>query len=164
MRDTDKCARWSIYKSLHKSEVGDDRADVAMILGGRYKAAKFAAQPHTLAQSVGPGRRSLGEGLRRFKGVVGSGINNARSFFFTDVGHARPRPKRLAEKLLQIREALGLSQREMAERLGVERRYNIISRYERGKSVPYIEVVLAYARAANVEMAQIIDDDLDLTF
>jgi transcriptional regulator with XRE-family HTH domain len=79
------------------------------------------------------------------------------------MGHARPRPKRLAEKLIQIRKALGLSQREMAERLGVEKHYNIISRYERGKNVPYIEVVLAYARLANVRMAQIVDDDLDLT-
>ena len=51
----------------------------------------------------------------------------------------------------------------MAKRLGVERSYNIIARYERGKSVPYIEVVLAYARAANVEMNEIVDDDLDLS-
>ena len=79
------------------------------------------------------------------------------------MGHVRPRPKRLAEKLVQIRKALGLSQREMAERLGIEKQYNIISRYERNKSVPYIEVILAYARLANVRMAQIVDDDLDLT-
>ena len=78
------------------------------------------------------------------------------------MGHARNRPKRLAEKLLQIREALGLSQKEMAERLGVKRRYNIISRYERGKSVPYIEVVLAYARLANITINKIVDDDVDL--
>ena len=77
------------------------------------------------------------------------------------MGHVRPRPKRLAEKLLQIREALGLSQRQMAERLGLEMRYNIISRYERDKSVPPIEVVLAYARAVGVQMALIVDDDLD---
>lgn len=76
--------------------------------------------------------------------------------------HARPRPKRLAEKLLQIREALGLSQQDMAKLLGVERSYNIIARYEDGRSVPYIEVVLAYARAANVRMNEIVDDDLDL--
>ena len=78
------------------------------------------------------------------------------------MGHARPRPRRLAEKLLQIREALGLSQQEMAKLLGVERSYNIIARYERGRSVPYIEVVIAYARAANVKMIEIVDDDLDL--
>jgi transcriptional regulator with XRE-family HTH domain len=82
------------------------------------------------------------------------------------MGHARPRPERLAEKLLQIRETLGLSQREMAERLseraGVKITYKNISKYERDRSVPYIEVVLAYARLANVEMNQIVDDDLDL--
>lgn len=78
------------------------------------------------------------------------------------MGHARRRPKRLAEKLLQIRTALSLSQREMAERLGVERSYNVISKYERDRSVPPIEVVLAYARAVNVQMDQLVDDELDL--
>ena len=82
------------------------------------------------------------------------------------MGHAR-RPKRLAEKLLQIREALGLSQREiaelLAEQVGVKITYRNISKYERDKSVPYIEVVLVYARLANVEMKEIVDDDLDLS-
>jgi transcriptional regulator with XRE-family HTH domain len=82
------------------------------------------------------------------------------------MGHARPRPQRLAEKLLQIREALGLSQREMAERLGkwagVKITYKNVSKYEHDKSLPFIEVVLAYARLANVRMNQIVDDDLDL--
>ena len=82
------------------------------------------------------------------------------------MGHARHRPKRLAEKLLHIRKTLGLSQREMAERLGeragVELTYKNVSKYERGNSVPYIEVALAYARLANIEMNQIVDDDLDL--
>lgn len=80
------------------------------------------------------------------------------------MGHARRRrrPERLAEKLLHIREALGLSQREMAERLGNEKTRNIVSNYERNKSIPPIEVVLAYARTANVQLEQIIDDDQDL--
>ena len=82
------------------------------------------------------------------------------------MGHARSRPNRLAEKLLQIREALGLSQREIAERLGERAGVQItsknVSKYERDKSTPYIEIVLAYARLANVEMNQIVDDDLDL--
>jgi transcriptional regulator with XRE-family HTH domain len=76
--------------------------------------------------------------------------------------HARNRPKRLAEKLLQIRKALRLSQREIAERLGNYRTYHHISKYERGKSVPPLEVVLAYAQLANVTMNQIVDDELDL--
>ena len=50
----------------------------------------------------------------------------------------------------------------MAKLLRVERSYNIIARYERGRSVPYIEVMLAYARAVGVEMEQIVDDDLEL--
>jgi transcriptional regulator with XRE-family HTH domain len=78
------------------------------------------------------------------------------------MGEARRRPKRLAEKLIQIREALGLSQCEMAERLGNERTGNNISNYERNKSIPPIEVVLAYARAASVQLEQIVDDDQDL--
>ena len=81
---------------------------------------------------------------------------------FTHMGHARNRPKRLAEKLSQIREALGLSQREMAEWLGNKRTHHHISKYERSKSVPPIEIVLAYSRLANVSMNQIVDDDLDL--
>jgi len=76
--------------------------------------------------------------------------------------HARRRPKRLAEKLLQIRELLGLSQRQLAERLGNNRTHHDISKYERGKAVPFIEVLLAYSRLGNVEMNQIVDDDLDL--
>jgi transcriptional regulator with XRE-family HTH domain len=82
------------------------------------------------------------------------------------MGHARHRPKRLAEKLLQIRKVLGLSQREIAERLaegaGVKITDKNISKYERDKSVPFIEVVLAYSRLANVLMNEIVDDDLDL--
>jgi transcriptional regulator with XRE-family HTH domain len=82
------------------------------------------------------------------------------------MGHARNRPDRLAAKLLQIRKALGLSQREIAEQLseraGVAITHKNISKYEGDKSVPFIEVVLAYARLANVEMNQIVDDDVDL--
>ena|SRR5215213_2292090 len=86
--------------------------------------------------------------------------------FLTNMGHARFRPERLAEKLLQIREELGLSQKEMAKRLaelaGIKITDKNISKYERGRSVPFIEIVLAYARAANVEMNEIVDDDLEL--
>ena len=79
------------------------------------------------------------------------------------MGHARRRPTRLAEKLLQIRETLGVSQREMVERLGVEMPYKNISKYERDRTEPPIKVLLSYARAANVQLEQIIDDDADLT-
>jgi transcriptional regulator with XRE-family HTH domain len=78
------------------------------------------------------------------------------------MGHARRRPKRLAEKLLQIRAALGLSQSEMVKRLGVEMPCRKISKFERDKSEPSINVLLAYARVANVSLEQIVDDDQDL--
>ena len=80
------------------------------------------------------------------------------------MGHARPRPRRLAEKLLQIRNALGLSQTEMHRRLGVEDLvdYTSISKYELDKNEPPLMILLQYARLANVHMEALVDDDLDL--
>lgn len=83
--------------------------------------------------------------------------------FLTDMGHARRRPKRLAEKLLQIRKALGLSQREMAERLDAGINRNHVSKFERDKSEPTLKELLAYARIAGVLLERIIDDDAELT-
>jgi transcriptional regulator with XRE-family HTH domain len=80
------------------------------------------------------------------------------------MGHARPRPSRLAEKLLQIRNALGLSQTEMHKRLGVEDliAYHSISKYELDKNEPPLVILLEYARLANVYVEVLIDDELDL--
>ena len=76
------------------------------------------------------------------------------------MGHARRRPKRLSEKLLQIRTRLNLSQGEMAARLSVTRDH--VSRYELNKSEPPIEVLLAYARAIGIRLEQIVDDEMKL--
>ncbi len=80
------------------------------------------------------------------------------------MGSARPRPARLAEKLLQIRNALGLSQSEMLRRLGLEDNldYTTISKYELGKNEPPLMTLLEYARAAGVHVEDLIDDELDL--
>src|ERR1041384_126222 len=80
------------------------------------------------------------------------------------MGSARPRPARLAEKLLQIRKALGLSQPEMLKRLGAEDSidYTTISKYELDKNEPPLMILLQYARAANVIVDVLIDDELDL--
>ena len=80
------------------------------------------------------------------------------------MGHARPRPSRLAEKLLQIRNALGLSQTELHGRLGVEDliEYHALSKYESNKNEPSLMVLLEYARVANVYVDVLIDDELDL--
>jgi transcriptional regulator with XRE-family HTH domain len=80
------------------------------------------------------------------------------------MGNARRRPHRLAEKLLQIRNALGLSQSEMHRHLGVEEEiaYTRISEYELDKAEPTLMVLLQYARAAAVNTEALIDDELDL--
>jgi transcriptional regulator with XRE-family HTH domain len=80
------------------------------------------------------------------------------------MGYARRRPKRLAEKLLRIREALGLSQTEMHRALDVgdEILYTRISDYELDKAEPTLMVLLRYARAAGVCVDVLIDDESDL--
>jgi transcriptional regulator with XRE-family HTH domain len=77
---------------------------------------------------------------------------------------ARQKPKRLAEKLAQIRLMLGLSQNEMIRRLGAEDTLtqNRISDYELGVHEPSLITLLQYARAANVSVETLIDDELDL--
>ena len=77
-------------------------------------------------------------------------------------GKARPKPVRLAEKLLQIRLALGLSQNEMIKRLGVELSQNRISDYELDRGEPPLPVILLYARTVNISTDVLIDDELDL--
>ena len=79
-------------------------------------------------------------------------------------GAARIKPKRLAEKLRQIRLALGLSQTEMLKRLGFEDQiaYHRISNYELGTGEPPLPVLLRYARLAGVCVDVLIDDELDL--
>jgi transcriptional regulator with XRE-family HTH domain len=68
----------------------------------------------------------------------------------------------LAEKLLQVRTALGLSQNEMIKRLGAELTQNRISDYELGKGEPPLPLLLSYARVAGVCLERLVDDALDL--
>jgi transcriptional regulator with XRE-family HTH domain len=80
--------------------------------------------------------------------------------------NSRTRPKRLAEKLKQIREVLELSQDGMLSRLeldkteGLER--SVISAFELDKREPSLDVLLAYARIANVYVEVLIDDKINL--
>lgn len=62
----------------------------------------------------------------------------------------RERPARLAEKLLHIRKALGLSQNEMIRRMGLVDKIvqQDISTYELDQREPPLRVLLEYARAA----------------
>lgn len=81
------------------------------------------------------------------------------------MGSARPRPKRLAEKLLAIRISIenGLTQTEMAQKLGLDKEdRERVSKYERDVLEPPLEVLCAYAEVANVYVEAIIKDDFDL--
>jgi transcriptional regulator with XRE-family HTH domain len=78
--------------------------------------------------------------------------------------YPRRKQKRLPEKLLQIRLALGLSQNEVLRAIGAEDdlyRTNI-SNYELGDREPPLFVLLGYARIAGVCLDVIVDDDLNL--
>jgi transcriptional regulator with XRE-family HTH domain len=76
----------------------------------------------------------------------------------------REKPARLAEKLLAIRQALGISQTEMLKRLEADDRmvYSRISEFESGKGEPSLIILLEYARVAGVCVDVLIDDELDL--
>lgn len=77
---------------------------------------------------------------------------------------ARRKPVRLGEKLLQIRMAFGLSQDRMVERLSTSDTLTSasISAYELGHREPPLEVLLEYARLANVYLDALADDGLEL--
>jgi transcriptional regulator with XRE-family HTH domain len=77
---------------------------------------------------------------------------------------SRPKPVRLAEKLIEIRGKLGLSQNEMVSRMGLtgEITREEISKFERGVRVPPLPILLGYAQAAGVYVDVLIDDEVDI--
>jgi len=76
----------------------------------------------------------------------------------------RPKPKRLAKKLLEIRQQLGLSQNGLIRHLGFsgELFQSSISAFELGTREPPLPVLLEYARVANIYVEVLINDELDL--
>ena len=77
---------------------------------------------------------------------------------------SKRKPKRLAEKLLQIRTTLGLSQSEMIRRLELSKELvqASISGYELGTRIPPLPVLLRYAEVAGICTDILINDKLDL--
>lgn len=75
-------------------------------------------------------------------------------------------PKRMGLKLRRIREELALSQGGMLRKLGFNDDDGLfrssISGYELGTRLPPANVILSYARVANVYIDVLIDDSLDL--
>jgi transcriptional regulator with XRE-family HTH domain len=79
-------------------------------------------------------------------------------------GARKLRPKRLGSKLAEIRRRLQLSQNGLIRRLGFTDMLvrEEISAFERGIRVPPILFLLEIARAVNISVETLIDDDLDL--
>jgi transcriptional regulator with XRE-family HTH domain len=78
--------------------------------------------------------------------------------------YPRRRQKRVGAKLRQIRDALGLSQTQIARRLRLPTKFTrtIISNYENNEREPPLFVLLAYAREAGICLDVIVDDKIDL--
>ncbi len=77
----------------------------------------------------------------------------------------RAMPKKLGKKMRQIRERLGLSQRQIVDVLSYKAtplRASQISQYESGQREPTMMLVLAYARLAKVPMEVLVDDKMKL--
>jgi transcriptional regulator with XRE-family HTH domain len=82
------------------------------------------------------------------------------------MGHsANPHIRHLAAKLLGIRHSLGLSQPQMARLLPMLKGGHYrISEFERGRRVPNVLVLMAYARASKIPLESIVDDEIELKF
>ncbi|MGC2234683.1 MAG: helix-turn-helix transcriptional regulator [Pyrinomonadaceae bacterium] len=78
----------------------------------------------------------------------------------------RQKPQKLAEKLLQIRKKLGLSQNELIRHLGLENEItqSRISGYELGIREPSLPTLLRYSRAVGISTDLLIDDEAELPF
>ena len=74
----------------------------------------------------------------------------------------RPKPRRLGEKLLAIRRALGWSQSQMWRALDLAADYTAVAQYELGTREPPLPVLLKYAQIAGITTDLLIDDTLDL--
>lgn len=76
----------------------------------------------------------------------------------------RMKPKRLPEKLRQIRERLGLSQNGLIRQLGFEEVLvqASISGYESGSREPPLPVLLRYSEISGLWLNSIVDDLVDL--
>lgn len=74
------------------------------------------------------------------------------------------KPARLAEKLLEIRQRLNLSQNQLIRFLGFDGKLTQteISAFERGVRVPPLIVLLRYARSVGINVEILIDDKMSL--
>ena len=76
------------------------------------------------------------------------------------MGHVRRKPKLLPNKLVLIREHLGIVLVDMARKL--EAGSGRLSNYENGKSEPTLMELLVYARLGKVHLESIVDDEVSV--
>lgn len=77
----------------------------------------------------------------------------------------RVKPKKLAGKLLAIREHFGYTGLQLAERLSDEHlivQRTDIPRFEKGIREPSLIILLRYAKLVNISTDVLIDDERDL--
>lgn len=75
----------------------------------------------------------------------------------------RANPKRLAEKLVAIRQKLGMTHSQLARVLGFDKPVRI-AEYECGVREPEIVVVLNYAKVGRISMDILANDNRELIF
>lgn len=77
---------------------------------------------------------------------------------------SREKPARLAEKLVQIRQTLGLSQDEIIRLMGLTERLSRddVSKYERGVREPSLPVLLKFAQVTGICLDVLVNDELNL--
>ena len=78
--------------------------------------------------------------------------------------YPRRKQRHLADKLLQIRLSLNLSQNEILRHLGLDEEFSRtnISNYELDQREPPLFVLLQYAHLSGVCLDVLVDDDLEL--
>jgi transcriptional regulator with XRE-family HTH domain len=74
--------------------------------------------------------------------------------------YKRKSPKKLPVKLREIRLRLGMTQEELAKRLGTDS--GAVSRFEHGKRDPSLLEMLVYSNLAGLTINELVDDKVKL--
>ena len=70
--------------------------------------------------------------------------------------------KNLPKKLIAVRRKLGLTQTQMAKRIGLGVSPAHVEEFERGFTEPDLNILLVYSEIAGVHMERLVNDNLEL--
>ena len=70
--------------------------------------------------------------------------------------------KDLPKKLIAVRRQLGLTQTQMAERIGLQVSPAHVEEFESGFTEPELNIILAYSEIAGIHMEVFANDNLEL--